>query len=64
MAARLRKKLGEPTESLVRFNQPLEKATSASLEALQTGAEEASFFLAGDPMTTALYYCPSVGSVK
>src|ERR1700729_3232824 len=38
-AARLRRKLGEPAESLARFNQPLEKATSASLEALQTGAE-------------------------
>ncbi len=28
---RLRRKLGEPAESLARFNQPLEKATSASL---------------------------------
>jgi serine/threonine protein kinase/tetratricopeptide (TPR) repeat protein len=47
-AARLRRKLGEPAESLARFNQPLEKATSASLEALQTGAEGTKLFLAGN----------------
>src|SRR6202042_3418514 len=47
-AARLRRKLGEPAESLARFNQPLEKATSASLEALQTGAEGTRLFLAGN----------------
>jgi DNA-binding winged helix-turn-helix (wHTH) protein len=48
-AARLRRKLGEPAESLARFNQPLEKATSASLEALQTGAQGTKLFLAGNP---------------
>jgi len=48
-AVRLRRKLGEPAESLARFNQPLEKATSASLEALQTGAEGTQLFLAGKP---------------
>jgi tetratricopeptide (TPR) repeat protein len=48
-AVRLRRKLGEPTESLARFNQPLEKATSASLEALQVGAEGLKLFLAGNP---------------
>jgi eukaryotic-like serine/threonine-protein kinase len=47
-AVRLRRKLGEPAESLARFNQPLEKATSASLEALQTGAEGTRLFLAGN----------------
>jgi len=47
-AVRLRRKLGEPAESLVRFNQPLEKATSASLEALQTGNEGTKLFLAGN----------------
>jgi DNA-binding winged helix-turn-helix (wHTH) protein len=47
-AVRLRRKLGEPAESLARFNQPLEKATSASLEAIQTGAEGAKLFLAGN----------------
>jgi serine/threonine protein kinase/tetratricopeptide (TPR) repeat protein len=46
---RLRRKLGEPAESLARFNQPLEKATSASLEALQTGAEGTKLFLAANP---------------
>jgi eukaryotic-like serine/threonine-protein kinase len=49
IAVRLRRKLGEPAESLARFNQPLEKATSASLEALQTGAEGTKLFLAGNP---------------
>jgi len=47
--ARLRRKLGEPAESLARFNQPLEKALSASLEALQNGNEGLKLFLAGDP---------------
>ena len=47
-AARLRRKLGEPAESLARFNPPLEKATSASLEALQTGTEGIKLFLAGN----------------
>jgi eukaryotic-like serine/threonine-protein kinase len=47
-AVRLRRKLGEPAESLARFNQPLERATSASLEALQAGAEGAKLFLAGN----------------
>ena len=47
-AVRLRRKLGEPAESLTRFNQSLEKATSASLEALQTGAEGNKLFLVGN----------------
>jgi hypothetical protein len=38
-AVHLRARLGEPSASLARFNQPLEKALSASLEALQAGAE-------------------------
>jgi eukaryotic-like serine/threonine-protein kinase len=48
-AARLRRKIGEPAESLARFNQPLEIATSPSLEALQTGNEAVKLFLAGNP---------------
>jgi serine/threonine protein kinase len=48
-AARLRRKLGEPAKSLAQFNQPLEKATSASLEALQIGTEGTKLFLAGNP---------------
>jgi DNA-binding winged helix-turn-helix (wHTH) protein len=55
-AARLRRKLGEPVESLARFNQPLEKATSASLEALQTGAQGTKLFLAGDPQAALPLY--------
>ena len=55
-AARLRKKLGEPAESLARFNQPLEKATSASLVALQTGAEGTRLFLAGNPQAALPLY--------
>jgi eukaryotic-like serine/threonine-protein kinase len=55
-AARLRRRLGEPAESLARFNQPLEKATSASLEALQTGAEGTKLFLAGNPQAALPLY--------
>jgi eukaryotic-like serine/threonine-protein kinase len=55
-AVRLRRKLGEPAESLARFNQPLEKATSASLEALQTGTEGTKLFLAGNPQAALPLY--------
>jgi eukaryotic-like serine/threonine-protein kinase len=55
-AVRLRRKLGEPAESLARFNQPLEKATSASLEALQTGAEGTKLFLGGNPQAALPLY--------
>ena len=48
-AARLRRKIGEPAESLARFNQPLEIATSPSLEALQTDTEGRKLFQAGNP---------------
>src|SRR5262249_18509981 len=34
-AARLRVLLGEPAESIARFNAPLERATTASLEAME-----------------------------
>jgi eukaryotic-like serine/threonine-protein kinase len=44
----LRAKLGEPSASLARFNQPLEKALSASLEALQAGAEGTKLHYTGD----------------
>jgi len=47
-AVRLRRKLGEPAKSLARFDQPLEEATSASLEALQAAAQGAKLYLAGD----------------
>jgi eukaryotic-like serine/threonine-protein kinase len=55
-AVRLRRKLGEPAESLARFNQPLEKATSASLEALQIGTEGTKLFLAGNPQAALPLY--------
>jgi eukaryotic-like serine/threonine-protein kinase len=55
-AVRLRRKLGEPAESLARFNQPLEIATSASLEAIQTGAEGTKLFLAGNPQAALPLY--------
>jgi eukaryotic-like serine/threonine-protein kinase len=47
-AARLRAKLGEPADSLARFNQPLEKALSSSLEALQAGTQGDRLYLTGD----------------
>src|SRR6202161_896113 len=47
-AARLRAKLGEPADSLARFNQPLEKALSASPEALQAGTQGGKLYLGGD----------------
>jgi len=47
-AARLRGRLGEPADSLARFNQPLERALSSSLEALQAGTEGRKLYLAGD----------------
>jgi eukaryotic-like serine/threonine-protein kinase len=47
-AVHLRAKLGEPSASLARFNQPLEKALSASLEALEAGAEGTKLHFAGD----------------
>jgi DNA-binding winged helix-turn-helix (wHTH) protein len=47
-AARLRAMLGEPADSLARFNQPLEKALSSSLEALQAHTQGQKLYLAGD----------------
>jgi DNA-binding winged helix-turn-helix (wHTH) protein len=47
-AARLRAKLGEPADSLARFNQPLDQALSSSLEALQDVTRGLKLSLAGD----------------
>jgi DNA-binding winged helix-turn-helix (wHTH) protein len=47
-AGRLRMRLGEPSDSVARFNQPLEKTLSASLEALQADAQGHKLYLAGD----------------
>ena len=46
--ARLRRKLGEPSDSLTRFDKPLEVATSASPEALQLSIAAYKRFFAGD----------------
>ena len=46
--ARLREKLGEPADSLARFNQPLEKALGSSLEALQAVTQGLKLALAGN----------------
>jgi DNA-binding winged helix-turn-helix (wHTH) protein len=55
-AARLRAKLGEPADSLARFNQPLEKAVSASLEALQADTQGHKLYLAGDVEGALKFY--------
>ncbi len=55
-AIRLRLKLGEPSDSLARFNQPLDQALSASLEALQTSTAGMKLHFAGDiPGALKLY---------
>jgi len=55
-AVRLREKLGEPSDSLARFNQPLEKALSASPEAIQASTEGTKLHLTGDiPGALKLY---------
>jgi eukaryotic-like serine/threonine-protein kinase len=55
-AARLRAKLGEPADSLARFNQPLENAVSSSLEALQAGTQGLERSLAGDAEGALKHY--------
>ncbi len=57
----LRAKLGEPSDSLARFNQPLEKALSSSLEALQAGSEGTKLHLAGDFAGALRLYQRAVG---
>jgi len=47
-AARLRAKLGEPADSVARFNPPLEQALSSSLEALQSATQGGKLYLTGD----------------
>ncbi len=60
MAVELRRKLGEPTESLYKFNQPLEKATSSSPDALQLLAQGYKYHSARDDAATS-YYQRAVG---
>ena len=56
LAAQLRRKLGEPSASLARFNKPLEEATSSSLDALQAGREGYKHHIAGDVRGAIPYY--------
>ena len=56
LAAQLRRKLGEPSASLERFNKPLEEATSSSLDALQAGREGYKHHIAGDVRGAIPYY--------
>src|SRR4029077_10683453 len=46
--SKLRRKLGEPSTSLARFNRPLDEATSAAPEALQIAIDGYKLFLAAD----------------
>jgi DNA-binding winged helix-turn-helix (wHTH) protein/Flp pilus assembly protein TadD len=55
-AARLRAKLGEPADSLAHFDQPLEKALSSSLEALQAGTQGHKLWLVGDAEGALKFY--------
>lgn len=54
--AELRGRMGEPAESVNRFNTPLELATSSSLEAIQSLHSGFKIHLSGDHATTASYY--------
>jgi eukaryotic-like serine/threonine-protein kinase len=59
-AGRLRARLGEPADSLARFDQPLEKALSPSLEALQTDARGDKLYLAGDAAGAVKLYLRAI----
>lgn len=54
--ARLRRKLGEPSASLARFNKPLDEALSSSIDALQAGTMGYKRHLAGDFQGAVSYY--------
>jgi len=55
-SAQLRRKLGERETSLARFNQPLDEALSASVDALQAGALGAKRHASGDVAGAIPYY--------
>src|SRR5260370_5475520 len=55
-AGQLREALVEPAVSIVKFNKPLEEATSPSLEALQLLTEGYRRHLAGDVRAALPYY--------
>jgi eukaryotic-like serine/threonine-protein kinase len=55
MAVDLRRKLGEPRESLQKFNEPLDQATSSSLEALRLLAQGYRHHSARDQAAISYY---------
>ena len=55
LATGLRSKLGEPPDSLHKFNQPLDQATSSSLEALQLLTQGYRHHSARDELSTSYY---------
>jgi serine/threonine protein kinase/DNA-binding winged helix-turn-helix (wHTH) protein/tetratricopeptide (TPR) repeat protein len=55
MAVEVRRKLGESPESLQKFSQPLDRATSSSLEALQLLAQGYKHHSARDEVATSYY---------
>jgi eukaryotic-like serine/threonine-protein kinase len=59
-AYQLRVDLGEPRDSLSRFNQPLEQATTSSPEALQFLALGYLKHLGGDPSSALGYYARAI----
>ena len=56
LAAKLRRKLGEPPGHIAKFNRPQELATSSSLEALQVATAGFQRHIAGDPRGAIPYY--------
>jgi DNA-binding winged helix-turn-helix (wHTH) protein/Flp pilus assembly protein TadD len=55
-AADLRARLGEPADSVARFNQPLERALSPSLEALQDSTQGLRLSFTGDAAGALKFY--------
>jgi eukaryotic-like serine/threonine-protein kinase len=55
MAVELRRKLGEPPASVQKFSEPLDQATSSSLEALQLLAQGYKHHSARDDVATSYY---------
>ena len=55
MAVELRRRLGEPPESLQKLNEPLDRATSSSLEALQLLTQGYRHHSARDQTATSYY---------
>ena len=54
--SQMRSKMGEPSDSIARFNQPLDKATSSSLEAVQLLTEGYRQHLTGNIRGALVHY--------